>query len=450
MFLRELRISNVRSLKDIHIDFSDADGKARKWTMILGENGCGKSSVLRATALLLAGSDALAGIVGQPDSWIRNGQKSAIIEGRIETQAGEVRQARLEFRRGENIRLFFQRNAKTLTDLDRALAHNAANYFTAGYGAARRINLTAKEKSQSSSLVSGPRADAVATLFNSDAQLASVEAWAFDIHYRGNQAGLKVVERTLSRLLPGVLFKGIDRKNRELIFETADGRVPLAHLSDGYQNMTGWCGDLLYRITEAYGHYRDPLAVRGLLLMDEIDLHLHPVWQRELRTFIETKLPNFQIICTTHSPLTAQQSAAGELFFLRRKTRPAAVEIHQYEDAPRELMVHQVLLGPVFGLHTMDSKMVEDMKAEYKSLAAKASLSSRERKRHSELRRVLSDMPDWSTETPMDRKRLRLLDKLDKQLGYGNGDMRKLRSTAAAAGRRTTKGRKPTASRRTS
>ena len=81
-------------------------------------------------------------------------------------------------------------------------------------------------------------------------------------------------------------------------FQTMDGTVTLGELSDGYQNLAAWIGDLLYRITEAFAHHRQPLHARGLLLIDEIDAHLHPAWQRKLREFLTAKLPNFQIIAT--------------------------------------------------------------------------------------------------------------------------------------------------------
>ena len=86
--------------------------------------------------------------------------------------------------------------------------------------------------------------------------------------------------QALKDLLPGSRLTRIDRDQRELIFATRDGELPLDQLSEGYQNMAAWCGDLLYRITEVYKDYKSPLSARGLLLIDEIDLHLHPVWQR--------------------------------------------------------------------------------------------------------------------------------------------------------------------------
>ena len=54
------------------------------------------------------------------------------------------------------------------------------------------------------------------------------------------------------------------------MFDTADGPVSLDDLSDGYQNVAAWVGDLLYRTTGAFDDFSNPLATRGLLLLDEI------------------------------------------------------------------------------------------------------------------------------------------------------------------------------------
>lgn len=97
-----------------------------------------------------------------------------------------------------------------------------------------------------------------------------------------------------------------------MIFKTPEGEVPLDDLSDGYQNVAVWVGDLLYRITSTFGDYKSPLKARGVLLIDEIDLHLHTKWQRSLLSFLKNKLPNFQLIVTTHSPMVAQQADDGD------------------------------------------------------------------------------------------------------------------------------------------
>lgn len=172
-----------------------------------------------------------------------------------------------------------------------------------------------------------PRARSVATLFSADAALNPLETWAMDLHYRRKAAGLRIVREALRDFLTEVTFKRIDARRRELVFRTPDGDMRLGVLSDGYQNAVAWCGDLLYRVTEAFDDYRSPLQARGLLLIDEVDLHLHPLWQRRLRSYLTDKLPNFQMVVTTHSALTAQQARSGELMVLKRGAggAPAAV-----------------------------------------------------------------------------------------------------------------------------
>ncbi len=75
MFLRNLRIENLRSVKSVDVNFR-ANGKGnRKWTVLLGENGTGKTTVLRAAALVLDGSDALPALMPDPSVWVRFNSK---------------------------------------------------------------------------------------------------------------------------------------------------------------------------------------------------------------------------------------------------------------------------------------------------------------------------------------------------------------------------------------
>lgn len=238
-----------------------------------------------------------------------------------------------------------------------------------------------------------------------------------DMEYRRSTAGLEIVRNALADLLPGITLSRIDRDTRQLLFATQDGELPLDQLSDGYQNMAAWCGDLLYRITTTYHDYKRPLSARGLLLIDEIDLHLHPVWQRVLQHILDSKLPNFQLLCTTHSPLTAQQAGEGELYFLRREGATGPARLAAYAGVPNKLLTHQALLSPAFGLASMNSKAVEDLRGEYQSLQeAEGSLSRTQKTRLNRLRDVLSDVPDWTRETEHDRRQTELLAKIQATL----------------------------------
>ena len=137
MFLMQVSLRNVRSIKSLDLDFRSSEGNARRWTLLLGENGCGKSSALRAIALLLAGSEALPDLLGEPDAWIRNGSKKCLISGILATAKGEIREIALEINRGDGIRQIFSRNHSSLEALDKALSFAERNYFVLGYGVSR-------------------------------------------------------------------------------------------------------------------------------------------------------------------------------------------------------------------------------------------------------------------------------------------------------------------------
>jgi predicted ATPase len=370
MFLRRLRLTNIRSIAALDMSFETPEGTARPWTFLLGENGAGKSTILRCIALALAGGEALPKVLGDHDWWIRSGQDKASIDVEIATVEGARRSARLSFKRGDGIRQLLANNKKTLEQLDAALVHSLRNYFVVGYGVARRPATTelSSPSSVPSTLFRHDRAQNIATLFSSAASLVSLEQWAMDLDYRRGAGGLKVVRGALDTLLPDVRFEGVDKTQRKLRFRTPDGTLPLELLSDGYQAMAAWCGDLLFRITETFANYPSALKARGLLLIDELDLHLHPVWQRQLVSFLKATLPNFQIVTTTHSPLTVHQAGEGELFVLKRASANAPAAISQFQGAPNQLMLHQLIQSPIFGLETLDSPQVAEMRDELRSL----------------------------------------------------------------------------------
>lgn len=263
-------------------------------------------------------------------------------------------------------------------------------------------------------MYSSLRALSVATLFSRDAALRPLDAWAVDLDY-SRRDGVKVVREALNALLPGVRFKKIDKQKKEILFDTCDGPVPLDRLSDGYQNMAGWIGDLLFRLTSAFADYAKPLSAGGILLLDEVDLHLHPDWQRQLLQFLSAQLPNFQFLATTHSPFTAHQCGPEELHIVERPDARTPPAIRQYRGDARLLRLDQVL-DPLLGLATTDSLQTQNLRKEYLALKAAPKKNA---KRLNEVKRKLADRPaaQEATLTKAERRRIGLLARLEKALG---------------------------------
>ena len=103
MFLKEIRLNNFKCLTDIELSFEKDKTALRKWTLVLGENGTGKSNLLKAVALLTFGSNALGELLGNVDSWIRNGDQTCSIEGMLQTKKREEREVSLVINRGDTL-----------------------------------------------------------------------------------------------------------------------------------------------------------------------------------------------------------------------------------------------------------------------------------------------------------------------------------------------------------
>ena len=102
MFLKRILLKNVRCFGDLDLSFVEDDGSIRKWTLILGENGTGKSNLLQAVALLTAGSNALNDLLGEPSDWIRYGKSFCEMKATLVTIKNEERNIELRIEQGDD------------------------------------------------------------------------------------------------------------------------------------------------------------------------------------------------------------------------------------------------------------------------------------------------------------------------------------------------------------
>jgi predicted ATP-binding protein involved in virulence len=413
MFLKKIHLQNFKCLADIEISFEKTSTQNRQWTLILGENGTGKSNVLKAIALVTSGSNALGELLGDTDSWIRNDQNKCRIDATLGTKKGEIREISLVINRKDNYSNIISNNRESLYLIDEAIEHADRNYFIVAYGASRRLpseNFPNFEKSSN-----GNRSGNVRSLFNNSYSLNPLTSWIIDLDYRSGEQGIAIVKDALDDFLPSASFHSIDKSKKQVLFKTIDGIVPLDYLSDGYQNMAAWIGDLLYRITETFRDYQNPLTARGVLLIDEIDLHLHPKWQRKLIDFITRKLPNFQVIATTHSPLTAQQADEGELYALKRDDENQ-IRLIPFIGTPKNLLINQLLMTPVFGLETDESLEIEQSKTIYTELKNKEVKSDEESKKLRSIEKKLRNNLPKREMPKISEKSLDLLSRIEANL----------------------------------
>lgn len=169
-------------------------------------------------------------------------------------------------------------------------------------------------------------------LIRTDASLVSDEDVVqkiVELDYRAYRRGVPairgIVDKTVaiaSEVTEGypIEFIGVDEDDDGLFprFGTPDGPVPLNVLSQGTQSLVQWLARLLIGMAEYYDYPEDIETKSGILIIDEVDAHLHPSWQRRIIPSITDHFPNLQIFCSTHSPLMLAGLKSGQVQLLQR------------------------------------------------------------------------------------------------------------------------------------
>lgn len=172
----------------------------------------------------------------------------------------------------------------------------------------------------------------VDTLFHNDRPLINLEEWLFqlDMARKSKEQGQKAQKRInqiktilkKGNLFPGVNDYRIDvdgNLNVSVKFITEHGELPYHNLGYGYQCMMAWVFDFMKKMFDRYPDAPYPLEMPAILLIDEIDLHLHPHWQRHVLRDLCDLFPATQIIASTHSPLVIQSANSMNLFLLNNE-----------------------------------------------------------------------------------------------------------------------------------
>jgi predicted ATP-binding protein involved in virulence len=146
---------------------------------------------------------------------------------------------------------------------------------------------------------------------------------------------LQGVSQAIVDCIPNAVRVYYDILDEVLRIEWADGSLQdFGVLSDGYRNMLAMVADMAWRATMLNPHLgaEAPAKVGGVVLIDELDLHLHPKWQRTVVDSLRRVFPNVQFIATTHSPFIIQSLRDGELINLDEGAQPAPYEGKSPED----------------------------------------------------------------------------------------------------------------------
>jgi hypothetical protein len=223
-------------------------------------------------------------------------------------------------------------------------------FLVLGYGVTRRVddapNFDPEKELRRRSL----RYLRVAGLFENNVPLIPLHSWLPPMKST-NRGRYTQVVHLLDRLLPDEASFAGDFDGSEFCFEMRGVKIPFGAISDGYRGYIGWIADLLYHICKGAPKGAKLVENRGVVLVDEIDLLLHPEWQRTVLQTISETLPNLQFIFSSHSPIIAG-SVHKENIFVMDIDSSGAATVEQYNERIYGLNAEQILTSSYFGLRT--------------------------------------------------------------------------------------------------
>lgn len=389
MYLRSLSVKNLKRIRDLELDFTH-EGEPRMWTVLIGENGTAKTSILQAIALAAAGSQQVNTLIGPLVKHLRDrrqeGDCSANAVFEFSSHALRVHTVALPDLNGvSGLQAAHKRpcltsgfrlraadtsieasssyavrdESSTIIDvsmsarldgskqtapligdrspdvLDRARSEQRPLWFVAGYGISRVLpdaNITPP--------LARPSIERLEPLFKNMGLVST----GFSNHFlakdeaegrkRGTTSLLfnRVLKKALTLggegLLPGITNLELrgqgGAKTSHALIESdrfmqrmAAGNEPVAiagvALSHGFQSTFAWIADLIGHVLLEAKTPVDTTQMEGLVLIDEIDLYLHPTWQAGFLDALRRVFPRMQFITTTHSPVVLSSLAPHEI-----------------------------------------------------------------------------------------------------------------------------------------
>ena len=379
MYIDTIRLENIRGFRELEFSFDRGQGQYAGWTVLTGDNGSGKSTVLKAMALLLVGASTRFRLESRLNSYRSQGPKNGIVELHS-TNTGTTTITTL------TIHTDGCTEVKREPIFSERTLEAPAVKFSCGYGPFRRVSGHTESASE---LMSAQQSRCFATLFSESASLAESANWLRELKYKSLENRPKekkslelVLEVIQDEFLPNQIT--VDRVDSDGLWlkDRQGNLLSWADMSDGYRAALALLIDILRHMINAYSP--DDLTGRddegrlflkpaGVVLIDEIDAHLHPEWQREIGFWLKRHFPNIQFIVTSHSPLICQAADPNGLFVLPEpgSDEPArALTAEEYQEVISS-RPDTILRSAAFGLQNTRSPVAVEARSAFADLRTK-------------------------------------------------------------------------------
>jgi len=342
MYIQKIVINNVRSITYFEMNFPIPEG----WHVLIGDNGAGKSSVVRSIALALIGPTDAQALRLPLITWIQKNKDIAEISLTVardqifDGYAGRKRPLERPFEATIKISKEtsngfeigkIDKNGKTGVNPYEYIWSGRGGWFSSAFGPFRRF--TGGDKEWSKVYYSNPKAAAHLSVFGEDVALTESLDWLLQMKFQSfeqNSEATSTLDALKKFINEGSLLPHnaqlVDISSAGVFFKDGNGfDIDVTQLSDGFRSLLSLIFELIRQLVKTYGehnvfknvmHGEMSIGVPGVVLIDEIDAHLHPTWQTRIGQWFTRFFPKIQFIVTTHSPLVCRACDNGSIWRL--------------------------------------------------------------------------------------------------------------------------------------
>lgn len=331
VWIKDVIVRDFGPIESMDISFPDLQSSLEPWLGIVGENGVGKSTFLKAIALALVSEEYARILV--PDARTLKNTNTRRHNGYVEIVFSDQRKRRVSFGK-KSRKLEFQGD-----DVHLPVIAFGANRITSRKGAARDL----------------AESGAVDNLFDPVLPLVDTEKWLADTK-RVSARDFSALGDNLKALMDLPATTEVTRLSGGIYFKFSNTRLSLNQMSDGFRSVIGLTAHIMKYLSDDTPVMSE---AEGTVLLDELELHLHPVWKIQIVSRLRMLFPRVRFVVTTHDPLCLRGFEQNESYVFRRDPEDSEIKALALSIRPG-LDIDDLLTGGWFGLGSTYDQDTED------------------------------------------------------------------------------------------
>ncbi len=326
------------------------------WIFLSGENGAGKTAFLQALTIGVCGPRNAGDLLREQEHcrisvglWIQHQEKTNTVAWHTEMRGWS--------------------------------GADPASYFCA-YGPSRleiQGDLSIGQERES--------IDPEKNLLDQRGNLRNIERWIIGQKLReDSEPGADIRRRNVMKLLENLLpnISEIKFEKDYLLYKEKGYWAKIHQIGSGHKSILAMAGDILIRLFEMRPEETDPKKLKGIVVIDELEIHIHPVYQREFPSLLSRTFPHVQFVCSTHSPIPLLGAPAGSRFFVVERDEVRGTVVRETGVDVHRLHPNALLTSPLFRLEDLFSECLDnyeelDSEDAYKDILERRAVEGRPR-----------------------------------------------------------------------